>query len=872
MSVKDLAPVAEPTDVIVGANPTQQVVLVEAYVSQGIPGVPGGQIPEPIPGDEQKVPIVRDGGSGPVWRAEFLKPADIDPASAGLDFRPRDLAAKRVVFGADGRASLDGVAATSAQLTLDANGGGTGWRLTWATGLLEWIVGGVSKLTIAADGAVSFVKGLFTGTVVINNTGGAVPAPLAPDTLISANANGPARIELAGFGGTPLGATPLFIGKGARGTGAAPAASAMNDYLAAFQGRGYGLTGYSAARAVMNFQTSENWTDTAQGASLHFQTTANGTVVTTPRWGITHDGHFIPGAVSAYDLGSAAVPVRSLYAGGTAVINTTGGAVPPPLATDTLISASAAGQARLELNAFGGGTPLFVGKTARGTGAAPAAIVANDYLAAFQGRGWGATGYSAGGRASINLQATENWTDTAQGAKAAVQVTPNGSTAGFISWTFDQDGGLKPGAAKAYDLGTTALTIRSGYFGGLLSVNLGPTPAPAPIDASVGLQVTGTAGLGPRLELNGFAAGPQLNGRSASGTAAVPTASKIGDSLLVIGARGYGATTWSTSNRASVSFSASENWTDTAQGTQIDFNTTMVGEAASAARWTMQPTGHFLPVAARAYDLGATANPVRSGYFAGPVHVNLASPAVPPAPFYAGTVLRGHGEEAGIELTSHIALGPNLHMRRAGGTAAAPTAITNGAAIGSVSVSGRTPSGWKANTAGTMYWVTTEPWTDTATGCALVWAVTPNGTLNALGMWAVENNGNLLPLQSVDIGSPANKVRDIYAGSVTSQYKLVGISAPTFLANIPSGSLIYPSAGASLRAHTPAQLAFTHGYNFLLINFSGGPVSFIQEPGASLYWYSPTGLISGNRTLAQGAMVTICSASGAWSISGTGIS
>jgi len=71
-------------------------------------------------------------------------------------------------------------------------------------------------------------------------------------------------------------------------------------------------------------------------------------------------------------------------------------------------------------------------------------------------------------------------------------------------------------------------------------------------------------------------------GRKARGTSSSPTAVLLGDTLSLLGGRGYGTTAFSATNKANVSIMAAENWTDSAQGTYISFNTTTVGGTTRA--------------------------------------------------------------------------------------------------------------------------------------------------------------------------------------------------------------------------------------------------------------------------------------------------
>lgn len=63
--------------------------------------------------------------------------------------------------------------------------------------------------------------------------------------------------------------------------------------------------------------------------------------------------------------------------------------------------------------------------------------------------------------------------------------------------------------------------------------------------------------------------GARFNGRRARGTVASPTAVQTDDELAGFGGRGYGATAFDSNASARMSYFASQNWTDTNQGTYI---------------------------------------------------------------------------------------------------------------------------------------------------------------------------------------------------------------------------------------------------------------------------------------------------------------
>lgn len=71
----------------------------------------------------------------------------------------------------------------------------------------------------------------------------------------------------------------------------------------------------------------------------------------------------------------------------------------------------------------------IIGRGARGTAASPSATRNNDILMFMGGRGYGTTGFSALSRGVIAIRASEDWTDTAQGAHIRFFTTPIGQTA-----------------------------------------------------------------------------------------------------------------------------------------------------------------------------------------------------------------------------------------------------------------------------------------------------------------------------------------------------------------------------------------------------------------------------------------------------------
>ncbi|RYX80068.1 tail fiber domain-containing protein, partial [bacterium] len=105
-----------------------------------------------------------------------------------------------------------------------------------------------------------------------------------------------------------LGNNAAFIGRKARGTSASPTAVTFNQPIAAFAARGYGATRFATSSSgAMTIYSSENFTDTAQGTRILFETTANGTVGRSERMRIDQNGNV--------GIGTSAGAVLHLKAG-----------------------------------------------------------------------------------------------------------------------------------------------------------------------------------------------------------------------------------------------------------------------------------------------------------------------------------------------------------------------------------------------------------------------------------------------------------------------------------------------------------------------------------------------------------------------------
>ena len=79
--------------------------------------------------------------------------------------------------------------------------------------------------------------------------------------------------------------------------------------------------GFTGSKAFIQAVASENWTSTANGTELRFQTTPAGSTAMGLRLTISGDGHILPGTDNTQNIGSASKRAKEIFAG-NATINT----------------------------------------------------------------------------------------------------------------------------------------------------------------------------------------------------------------------------------------------------------------------------------------------------------------------------------------------------------------------------------------------------------------------------------------------------------------------------------------------------------------------------------------------------------------------
>ena len=396
----------------------------------------------------------------------------------------------------------------------------------------EYRINNIARVTPggAFNGSINFMTGS-TSRFFVGSNGNIGIGTTAPSALLevsNAIPGGPANVWTTSFTNA-LG--PYYFARRARGTPTVPTAVQSGDGLSGIYGTGYGLTGFGLSSG-MTIQAAQNWSDTAQGTALTFITTPINS--TTPATRMTLD------ATGNLGIGTTTVP-----ANGILEVSNAGHSAPFAQVTTTTYQSSGQGS-------------LFVGRKARGTAAAPAAVLNNDVLAGFLGRGYGATNFNGTGQGSILVRAAENWTDAFQGTSIQFNTTATNTAIPLTRMTITASGdvgigtGAPSGALEAAKTGTEANIVATSF---------------------------------------GTGEGSTFRARGANGTLQVPTATVLGDELGAFSISGYNATTGFNETAGMAGFAA-ENFTSTAQGTALAFFATPLATTDPQLYMAINPNGN----------------------------------------------------------------------------------------------------------------------------------------------------------------------------------------------------------------------------------------------------------------------------------------
>ena len=207
--------------------------------------------------------------------------------------------------------------------------------------------------------------------------------------------------------------------------------------------------------------------------------------------------------------------------------------------------------------------PYYMGRRARGTFAAPTAVLNGDGLAGLYGQGYGTSAFGSAFSGGMTVQAAQNWTNTAQATALSFTTTSINTNTPVTRMTIAPNGNVGIGTTVPSE---TVEAVREG-------------------NSSASFLAT-TYGAE---ETNGGSGFFTLNAR---GTRAAPAAVQLGDSLGYFVVGGYGASGFSQEFAAGMGTFAGEDWTDAAQGAGLYFAATPLGSAGAHAYIGLLPSGN----------------------------------------------------------------------------------------------------------------------------------------------------------------------------------------------------------------------------------------------------------------------------------------
>jgi len=348
-------------------------------------------------------------------------------------------------------------------------------------------------------------------------------------------------------------------------------------------------------------------------------------------------------------------------------------------------------------------------RKARGTGSAPTALLSGDIIGAVQAIPRGTTQYGPGPQ--IQLYAAENITDTAFGGGFRFRTATIGTNT--LVQRLQIQAGLVVGAT-AVDLGQGTMTLNASTSGNIFTgTAAGTAIAAGAIEGQstrLILQSSGAGipGIPSILEFRSSTVTQDPNGRGST---------QAFDQISNVIHSGFDGTNFATG--AIEVGQALENWSPTARGTRLAWETTALGAA----------TPSLVMFLSRGLSLGSTG--VDPGFGSLVLNANAVQPSIGLSQF---TII-GADEQAPIERFVAIGNGvnaqPQVNLIRARGTGAAPAAVLVNDVLGQFNTSGYDGTAWTTNVTAIVGQATSN-WANNNHGSRMGFWVTPNFTVNNL--------------------------------------------------------------------------------------------------------------------------------------------
>ena len=419
---------------------------------------------------------------------------------------------------------------TNEDLNLVSNGTG---NVNVKGAFVTATTGGRTIIETLQNGTVNFYVptiGYDSAIDIIGSADGSIVAPQNTGVLLHLTGQDslPARIY-----NDSANNYAAFIGRRYNGTASAPTQVLAGNIIARVGATPYGSTGWpSISTARVDFVALENQTASNQGTSIQFYTTPVGSASSVPSMtvastGISNAANVVPASDETYFLGSPALRWQGVYVG-------KGGLTMADSTTNVNVPISV-NNGTLYLNSV---QNIAVGN-----------LVITD-----------TTLTTATSATNINVGAISDTGDLVIGRTTQI-LTQN----------------LSQSAALLIN-GTLSNTVPTEYTNTLFHT--------VAVPGYNGIHLSDTFGTGV------FST---YEGRHARGNIANPSASQSGDILLRVAAAGYGTNTFDTAlgtqGGSRIDFRATENYTNTAKGSDIHFWTTQPGTTSTVNSGTIDWQG-----------------------------------------------------------------------------------------------------------------------------------------------------------------------------------------------------------------------------------------------------------------------------------------
>lgn len=369
---------------------------------------------------------------------------------------------------------------------------------------------------------------------IIGSADGAVVAPQNTGVLLHLTGQDslPARIY-----NDSVNTYAAFIGRRYNGTADAPTQVLSGNIIARYGATPYSNTGWPPiSTARMDFVALEDQTATTLGTSVQFYTTPLGSATSVPSMtiastGISNAANMVPISDQAYNLGTATLRWKNVYAG-------QGG----------LWLADSVTNAEVQLGVNNG--TLYIN---------------------------GVQNLAVGNLVILNTTLTSITPST------DIQIGNTSDTGNLVIGRTVQ--------IRTQNLNTEAALLINGSLS-----NIVPTEYPNTLFHSINVPGYDSVMLVDSFGGSG-AILPGIQGRNARGSIQAPSASQAGDVLFRLSGTGYGATGFDTSfgtqGGSRIDFRATENYTNSAKGSDIHFWTTQPGTTTTVNSGSIDYRGFF---------------------------------------------------------------------------------------------------------------------------------------------------------------------------------------------------------------------------------------------------------------------------------------